>query len=194
MQETRVRSLGQEDCLEKGMETHSSILVGKIPWIEEPGMLQSMGLQRSQIQLRNWTHTQAYMKCCFSTLGLWTWNYLSWWLIELQSSLSRNDKAGRECPFRWVLLWGLVAPEVSQAAIWFPHPYQDFPVAQMVKNLPTMQETWVSSLGQEDPVLPTRGAAGLALGALHHQKTLPERVAVTTALWSQILLRKVRPV
>ena len=46
MQETRVRSLGQEDPLEKEMATHSSTLAWKIPWTEEPGRLQSMGLQR----------------------------------------------------------------------------------------------------------------------------------------------------
>ena len=46
MQETQVRSLGWEDPLEKEMATHSSILVWKIPWTEEPGGLQSMGLQR----------------------------------------------------------------------------------------------------------------------------------------------------
>ena len=46
MQETRVQSLGQEDLLEKEMATHSSILAWKIPWTEEPGRLQSMGLQR----------------------------------------------------------------------------------------------------------------------------------------------------
>ena len=46
MQETRVQSLGQEDLLEKDMETHSSILVWRIPWTEEPGGLQSMGSQR----------------------------------------------------------------------------------------------------------------------------------------------------
>ena len=45
MQETRVPSLGQEDSLEKGMTTHSSALPGRIPWIEEPGRLQSIGLQ-----------------------------------------------------------------------------------------------------------------------------------------------------
>ena len=44
MQETWVRSLGHED-LEKGMATHSSILAWKMPWTEEPGGLQSMGLQ-----------------------------------------------------------------------------------------------------------------------------------------------------
>ena len=46
MQETRVRSLGWEDPLEKGMATHSSILTWRIPWTEEPGGLQSMGPQR----------------------------------------------------------------------------------------------------------------------------------------------------
>ena len=46
MQETQVRSLGREDSLEKGMATHSSILVWRIPRIEEPGRLQSMGSQR----------------------------------------------------------------------------------------------------------------------------------------------------
>ena len=46
MQETWVRSLGQEDPLEKEMATHSSILAWRIPWAEEPGGLQSMGSQR----------------------------------------------------------------------------------------------------------------------------------------------------
>ena len=45
-QETQVQSLGQEDPLEKEMAPHSSILAWKIPWMEEPGGLQSMGLQR----------------------------------------------------------------------------------------------------------------------------------------------------
>ena len=46
MQETRVRSPGQEDPLEEEMATHSSTLAWKILWTEEPGRLQSMGLQR----------------------------------------------------------------------------------------------------------------------------------------------------
>ena len=46
MQETWVRSLAQEDLLEKGRATHSSILAWKIPWTEKPGGLQSMGSQR----------------------------------------------------------------------------------------------------------------------------------------------------
>ena len=55
MQETRVRSLGWEDTLEKGMATHSSVLAWRIPWTEGPGGLQSMGLQRVK---HNWaTHS-----------------------------------------------------------------------------------------------------------------------------------------
>ena len=46
MQETRLQSLGWEDPLEKEMTTHSSILAWEIPWTEEPGGLQSMGLHR----------------------------------------------------------------------------------------------------------------------------------------------------
>ena len=46
MRETRARSLGWDDPLEKGMATHSSILAWKIPWTEDPGRLQSMRSQR----------------------------------------------------------------------------------------------------------------------------------------------------
>ena len=46
MQETLVQSLSWEDPLEEGMATHSSILAWRIPWTEEPGRLQSTGLQR----------------------------------------------------------------------------------------------------------------------------------------------------
>ena len=46
MQEIQVQSLGWEDLLEKEMATHSTILAWKIPWMEEPGRLQSMGSQR----------------------------------------------------------------------------------------------------------------------------------------------------
>ena len=51
MQEIQVQSLGQEDPLEKEMATLSSILVGKIPWTEEPGGLQHMGSQKSGTRL-----------------------------------------------------------------------------------------------------------------------------------------------
>ena len=55
MQKMWVQSLGQEDLLEKGMATHSSILAWRIPWTEETGGLQSMGLQRVR---HNWETKQ----------------------------------------------------------------------------------------------------------------------------------------
>ena len=54
-QETQVQSLGQEDPVEKGMASHSSILAQRIPWTEEPGGLQSMGSQKSRTRLRDYT-------------------------------------------------------------------------------------------------------------------------------------------
>ena len=52
MWETQVRSLGQEDPLEKEMATHSSVLAWKIPRTEDPGRLQSMGSQKRQSRMR----------------------------------------------------------------------------------------------------------------------------------------------
>ena len=62
MQETWVRSLGQEDPLDKEMATHSSTLAWKIPWTEEPGRLQSMGSQRVG---HDWA----------TSLSLFTWKF-----------------------------------------------------------------------------------------------------------------------
>ena len=60
VQEAEVQSLGQEDPLGKEMATHSSILAWKIPWTEEPGGLQSMGLQESDLtQQLNYHKTEA---------------------------------------------------------------------------------------------------------------------------------------
>ena len=57
MQETWARSLGQEDPLEKKMATHSSILAWRIPWVEEPGGLQSMESDMTERLTHNHTHT-----------------------------------------------------------------------------------------------------------------------------------------
>ena len=67
MQETWVRSLGQEDPLEKQMAPHSSTLAWRIPWTEEPGGLQSMVSQRVR---HNWviTHTHTVF---FRLRGVW---------------------------------------------------------------------------------------------------------------------------
>ena len=63
MQETRVQSLGWKDPLKKEMATHFSILTWKIPWKEEPDRLQSMGSQKSHVDL-------VTKQCCQVTLLL----------------------------------------------------------------------------------------------------------------------------
>ena len=75
MQETQVQSLGWEDPLEKGMATHSRFLAWRIPWTEEPGGLQSTGLQRVR---HDWatntthihTHTHRSQSCIWRVLWL----------------------------------------------------------------------------------------------------------------------------
>ena len=58
MQKTQVRSLGQQDPLEKGMAAHASILAWRIPWTAEPGGLQSVRSQRVRHSRALSTHTQ----------------------------------------------------------------------------------------------------------------------------------------
>ena len=75
MQETQFQSLGGEDPLEKEMATHSSIVAWKIPWTEEPGSLQSMGLQ-SQTWLSDFTKPK---------------KGLPWWLSGKESTCNAGD-------------------------------------------------------------------------------------------------------
>ena len=65
MQDTRVRFLGWEDAVEKEMAIHSSILAWKIPWTEEAGGLQSMGLQELDTTWRLSHHHHHYSKSVF---------------------------------------------------------------------------------------------------------------------------------
>ena len=65
MQETWVQSLGQEDPLEKGMATHSSILAWRIPWTEEDDRLQSVGSQRVG---HDWATFTFFTECICSVL------------------------------------------------------------------------------------------------------------------------------
>ena len=60
MQKTQVQSLGQEDPMEKGTATHSSILAWRIPWTEETGRLQSVGSQRVGHDWSDWAHMRAF--------------------------------------------------------------------------------------------------------------------------------------
>ena len=64
MQETRVQSLCLEDLLEEEMATHSSMVAWEIPWMEELGRLQPMGLQKSQTQLNEYTNSHLVYFAC----------------------------------------------------------------------------------------------------------------------------------
>ena len=79
VQETQVQSLGWGDPLEKGMATHSSILTWRISWTEEPGGLQSIGLQRVR---RDWVNDT------FHFLINWMWQ--KWWGITSKIRLSKT--------------------------------------------------------------------------------------------------------
>ena len=71
MQETRVQLLGWEDPLKKGMATHSSILAWEITWTEEPGYLQSMGLQRVGRLPHTEDRTAFSEQTCTTSINFW---------------------------------------------------------------------------------------------------------------------------
>ena len=77
MRETWVRSLGREDPLEKEMATHSCILAWRIPWMEEPGGLQSMGLQRVG---HDWV-TSLSLSLSLLTTCMWVQAILYLWVL-----------------------------------------------------------------------------------------------------------------
>ena len=89
MWETWVQSLGWEDVLEKEMATHSSILAWKIPWIEEPGRLQSLGSQRvghdSETSLSLFTYAVSLIKSPSTVQVLSSWKSALCWVLLLLS-------------------------------------------------------------------------------------------------------------
>ena len=122
MWETWVRSLDQQDSLEKEIATHSSILAWRIPWTEEL-VGYSLWVAKSQTQLSNFTFTfnSSVGKEFACSAGD----------PSSISGLGRSAGEGIGYPFQY-----------SWAAL----------VAQLVKNLPAMQETPISFLDQEDPL------------------------------------------
>ena len=90
MRETRVQSLGWEDLLEKEMATHSSILAWKIPWTEEPGRLQSMGLQRVR---HDWANSLSLSLSYRGRHCKQHWEHWSIHLFPRYNPSNRNRKA-----------------------------------------------------------------------------------------------------
>ena len=116
MQETWVWSLGQEEALEEGMVTHSSILAWRIPWTEEPSRLQSSGLQRVG---HNWSN----------------------WVGFRDSSVGKESARNAGDPGSIPRLGRSAGEQIG-----YPLQYSWASlVAQLVKNLPAMWEPWVWS-------------------------------------------------
>ena len=108
MQETWVHSLGQEDPLEEGIATHSSILTWWIPWTEKPSRLQSNGLQKSQTWLSNYlfqpllrnisvfkTLVDLHLNCSGMSSRLVT-DITSLWVVWKASDQRRSSLEGGE--------------------------------------------------------------------------------------------------
>ena len=89
MQETWIRSLSQEDPLEKGMVTHSSILAWRTPWTEEPGGLQSMGLQRAGHDWATNTFVFIILLLTVSVMSFLLWTVV---LPTLQKKLNEGKR------------------------------------------------------------------------------------------------------
>ena len=134
----------EEDLLEKAMATHSSTLAWKTLWTEEPGRLQSMGLQRVG---HDWTTSLSllYFKGCVPPPPH---------VLHLKMGFPCSS-AGKEsacCAGDPSSIPGLGSSPGE--GIGYPLQYSWASlVAQMVKILPAVWETWVRSLGWEDPLM-----------------------------------------
>ena len=115
MQKTWIQSLGQEYPLEKGMAIHSSILAWKIPWTEEPGGPQSIGLQ-SLMQLSDWAcaHTGTHLWAHYSSIvnsalrqhlcprshhAMWSHRAMHNYLIKTTGLMGKNGVGGNAWKF-----------------------------------------------------------------------------------------------
>ena len=117
------------------MATHSSTLAWKIPWTEEPGRLQSMGLLELD------TTEQLHFHFSLSCIGEGNGN-------PLQCSCLENPRDGGAW---WAAMYGVAQSRTRLKRLSSSSSRASL-VAQMVKSLPAMQETWVQSLRQEDPL------------------------------------------
>ena len=104
VQETWVRSLSREDHLEKVMATHSSILAWRLPWREEPGRLESMGLQRVGHDWATSLHFKMELDSRSAPLYGRHWGCPKWvrWIKELFHSWSPDCHWLME---RWIKWW-----------------------------------------------------------------------------------------
>ena len=118
MRETRVRSLGWEDPLEKEMATQSSTLAWRIPWREEPGRLKSMGSQRVG---HDWATSHTHCSSIFSFVRPLQ-NFLQW-LHHFNFSLTVNEGSFSTHPYQHLFFVFFLMIAIRQlcgnSSLWF---------------------------------------------------------------------------
>ena len=153
MWETWVQSLGWGDPLGKGMPTYSSILAWRVKWTEEPGGLQSIGLQRVRNNWSDWAHTSLMLT---KAMVIHNISELRWGMWGSQRRLSHlPELSASKCRDEiWIQLCSLsiLCCYTAQPLLWTTLGSVASLVAQLVKNLSAMWETWVRSLSWEDPL------------------------------------------
>ena len=108
MQETQVWSLGWENTLQKEMAAHSSILAWKIPWMTEPGKLQSMGVAKSQTWLSDFTFTVILASNWIQWQNIWVFKEVDGvQVLEPKNHISHSD-------FGWMV------PREKDHSLWNP--------------------------------------------------------------------------
>ena len=172
MWKTRVQPLGWEGPLEKKMATHSSTLALKIPWVEEPSRLQSMGSQR----VRHYWVTSLSQGLALSSLLVYIFKGLLW----------MKSEAVCACMTTWNSFFKLFLSKAEFLSIYLPYTHTSLHisaslVAQSVKNPPAKQNTGVGCHFLLHGIFPIQGSnPGLLLCRqtlyhLNHQRSPDSR-------------------
>ena len=141
MQETWIWSLGWEDPLEKGMTTHSSILAWEIPWKEQPGWLQSIGLQRvGHYWATKHTHTHTHTFIGKEKKKL-NWGLTSCFSIKPETTHSRQTLIISKCG----TIWASVCVHECNSCQWFLHHWRNVKVFILAEKQPGVRSvsTWL---------------------------------------------------
>ena len=148
MRETWVWSLGQEDPLEKEMETHSSILAWRIPWMEEPGGLQYTGLQRVR---HNWATSFHFISLHFTSLHFTSLHFFSrgspW--QRAPTCISWISCIGRRILYQCLLGTATVTPRKSWLTLTISSFFKDCEILSNANSLTLVSLThllWILRL------------------------------------------------
>ena len=145
-QKTWVQSLDQEDPLEEGMATHSSILVWRILWTEEPGGLQCMGSQRVRHSWSDLAHTHVKCLDLVSAANIWTATIIATiWLpafpIHVWAPQGQGPDLAHSAQVNW-LFSQATSKSMTKLSSLFPGCFPHFPGCRM--RIRTQQQAYSS--------------------------------------------------